>query len=66
MAKDGIHLPTKEFVANYDSIFRKGKSMAKKNKKKKDKEMKEWNEKVKALGEKNRSKLVSAVKGKNA
>jgi hypothetical protein len=66
MAKDGIHLPTKEFVANYDSIFRKGKSMAKKNKKKEDKEMKEWNEKVKALGEKNRSKLVSAMRGKNA
>ncbi len=25
MAQDGKHLPTKEFIANYDSIFRKGK-----------------------------------------
>lgn len=40
--------------------------MAKKKKKKIDKEIEEWNKKVKALGEKNRNKLVSAVKGKNA
>ena len=38
--------------------------MAKKKKKKIDKEIEEWNKKVKALGEKNRNKLVSAVKNK--
>ena len=40
--------------------------MAKKKKRKIDKEAKEWNEKVKALGEKNRNTLMSAMKGKNA
>jgi len=40
--------------------------MARKKNKKVDKEIEEWNKKVKALGEKNRNKLVSAVKGKNA
>jgi|TARA_R110000782_G_C14631883_1_gene394532 hypothetical protein len=40
--------------------------MARKKNKKVDKEIEEWNKKVKALGEKNRNKLVTAVKGKNA
>ena len=38
--------------------------MAKKKKKKIDKEIEEWNKKVKALGEKNRNKLMTAVKNK--
>ena len=39
--------------------------MATKEKRKKiDKEIEEWNKKVKALGEKNRNKLVSAMKNK--
>ena len=38
--------------------------MARKKNKKVDKEIEEWNKKVKALGEKNRNKLVSAVKNK--
>jgi len=40
--------------------------MAKKKKRKIDKEAKEWNEKVKALGESNRQKLMNAIKNKNA
>jgi len=36
--------------------------MAKKKKRKIDKEAKEWNEKVKALGESNRQKLINAIK----
>jgi len=40
--------------------------MKNKKMKLKEKEMEEWNKKVKALGEKNRTKLVSAMRGKNA
>ncbi len=35
-------------------------------KKKVDKDIEEWNKKVRALGEKNRNKLMKAVKNKNA
>jgi|TARA_B110000444_G_C18380173_1_gene384453 hypothetical protein len=38
--------------------------MAKKKKKKIDKEIEEWNKKVRSLGEKNRNKLMTAVKNK--
>jgi|TARA_A100001388_G_scaffold82062_1_gene59111 hypothetical protein len=41
--------------------------MTKRKKKKVDKEIEEWNKKVRELGEKNRQKLVNAInKGKNA
>jgi|MEHZ01.5.fsa_nt_MEHZ011581535.1_7 hypothetical protein len=32
MAQDGKHIPTKEFIENYDSIFRKGKKNGTRNK----------------------------------
>lgn len=38
--------------------------MTKRKKKKIDKEIEEWNKKVRALGEKNRNKLMTAVKNK--
>ena len=41
--------------------------MTKKKKKKVDKEIEEWNKKVRELGESHRQKLVNAInKGKNA
>ena len=40
--------------------------MTKRKKKKVDKDIEEWNKKVRALGEKNRNKLMKAVKNKNA
>jgi|TARA_Y100000994_G_C15295325_1_gene277209 hypothetical protein len=41
--------------------------MTKRKKKKVDKEIEEWNKKVRELGESNRQKLVNAInKGKNA
>ena len=40
--------------------------MTKRKKKKVDKDIEEWNKKVRALGEKNRNKLMKAVKSKNA
>jgi hypothetical protein len=38
--------------------------MAKKKKKKIDKEIEEWNKKVREIGEKNRTKLMKAMKNK--
>ncbi len=38
--------------------------MTKRKKKKVDKDIEEWNKKVRALGEKNRNKLMTAVKNK--
>jgi hypothetical protein len=38
--------------------------MAKKKKKKIDKEIEEWNKKVREIGEKNRNKLMNAMKNK--
>jgi uncharacterized protein YeeX (DUF496 family) len=38
--------------------------MAKKKKKKIDKEIEEWNKKVRDIGEKNRTKLMKAMKNK--
>jgi uncharacterized protein YeeX (DUF496 family) len=40
--------------------------MTKRKKKKIDKEIEEWNKKVRDIGEKNRNKLMTAMKGKNA
>ena len=40
--------------------------MTKRKKKKVDKDIEEWNKKVRELGEKNRNKLMKAVKNKNA
>jgi|TARA_X000001036_G_scaffold353195_1_gene334478 hypothetical protein len=40
--------------------------MAKKKKKKVDKQIEEWNKQVRALGEKNRNKLMKAMRNKNA
>ena len=36
--------------------------MTKRKKKKVDKELEEWNKKVRALGESNRQKLINAIK----
>ena len=36
--------------------------MTKRKKKKVDKEIEEWNKKVRALGESNRQKLINAIK----
>jgi uncharacterized protein YeeX (DUF496 family) len=40
--------------------------MTKRKKKKIDKEIEEWNKKVRDIGEKNRTKLMKAMKNKNA
>ena len=40
--------------------------MTKRKKKKVDKDIEEWNKQVRALGEKNRNKLMKAMKNKNA
>ena len=41
MARDGIHLPSKEFSENYNSIF--GKKKKQKEKKKKNDLKSQWN-----------------------
>ena len=40
--------------------------MAKKKKKRGDKQIEEWNKQVRALGEKNRNKLMKAMRNNNA